>query len=98
MNIIWAILLGGIGTYLMRSTGIWVPSQYVQLHWLNYLPVAVILVMAVSSISNLTGTLPESVGALAASLAVILANLKNLPLVVCIAIGCVVFGLLSGLA
>lgn len=56
MTIDWVIFLAGLSTYAMRSTGLWVSAQVVQLRWLGYLPVAVILVMAVSSVSGLTGS------------------------------------------
>ena len=98
MTIDLVIFLAGLGTYAMRSTGLWVSAQVVQLRWLGYLPVAVILVMAVSSVSGLTGTGQTSLAALVASAAVVVANLKQLPLVVCIALGCAVFGLISGFA
>jgi branched-subunit amino acid transport protein AzlD len=95
MMTIWLIiLLAGLGTYLMRSTGIWVAPKWVPHRWLAHLPLAVILVMTVGSISSFDNTSRELVAAIAASGAVVLASLKKLPLVVCIAIGCVVFGAL----
>ncbi|WOD40539.1 AzlD domain-containing protein [Nodosilinea sp. E11] len=98
MSIGWVIFLAGLGTYAMRSTGIWMPAQVVQLRWLGYLPLAVILVMAVSSVSGLVGTgqaatVQTTLAALVASAVVVVANLRRLPLVVCIALGCAAFGL-----
>ncbi|MBE9155908.1 AzlD domain-containing protein [Nodosilinea sp. LEGE 06152] len=100
MTMGWVIFLAGLGTYAMRSTGLWVSAQVVQLRWLGYLPLAVILVMAVSSVSSLTGigqsgTGQTTLAAVAASTVVVAANLKQLPLVVCIALGCAAFGLVS---
>lgn len=77
MTIGWVIFLAGLGTYAMRSTGLWVSAQVVQLRWLGYLPLAVILVMAVSSVSGLTGTGQTSLAAVVASAAVVVANLKQ---------------------
>jgi branched-subunit amino acid transport protein AzlD len=56
----------------------------------------VILVMTISSINSLSGTSQETLAALVASVVVIAASLKKLPLVLCIAIGCIVFGMLIG--
>lgn len=95
MTMGWVIFLAGLGTYAMRSTGIWVSAQVVQLRWLGYLPLAVILVMAVNSVSGLTGTGQTTLAVVIASAVVVVANLKRLPLVVCIALGCAVFGLCS---
>lgn len=95
MTMGWVIFFAGLGTYAMRSTGIWVSAQVVQLRWLGYLPLAVILVMAVNSVSGLTGTGQTTLAVVIASAVVVLANLKQLPLVVCIALGCAVFGLCS---
>lgn len=96
MNLWSMIFLAGIGTYLMRSAGVWVPVRFVPTRWLTYLPLAVILVMAIASFSSLATTLPQTLAAAVAAIAVLLASLKNLPLYICIAIGCVVFGFLSG--
>lgn len=94
---IWLVIgFAGIGTYLMRSTGIWVAPKLVPTRWLTHLPLAVILVITVGSLFSFTDTTSGSLGAIAATLAVIVANLKKLPIVVCIAIGCVVFGALAG--
>ncbi|HEY9620106.1 MAG TPA: AzlD domain-containing protein [Crinalium sp.] len=93
---IWLIIaLSGLGTYLMRSTGIWVAPRFVPHRWLAHLPLAVILVMTVGGIYSLGETPRGMVAAIAASAAVVLASLKKLPLVVCIAIGCIVFGALA---
>ncbi|MBD2462929.1 AzlD domain-containing protein [Oscillatoria sp. FACHB-1407] len=94
---IWLIIaLAGIGTYVMRSSGVWVPPKFIPTRWLAHLPLAVILVITVGSIASFTDTPQSSLGAIAATLAVILASLKKLPIVVGIAIGCVVFGALAG--
>ncbi len=94
MNIWLVIFLAGLGTYLMRSAGTWVKS--LEARWLNHVPFAVILVMTISSISRLSGTMQETVAALATSMIVIAATVKKLPLVLCIAIACLLFGILAG--
>lgn len=94
MNIWLIIFLAGLGTYLMRSTGVWAKS--LEASWLNHVPFAVILVMTISSISSLSVTRQETVAALVASAIVVAASLKKLPLILCIAIACLVFGILSG--
>lgn len=96
MNLWGMIFLAGMGTYLMRSAGVWVPARLIPTRWLTYLPLAVILVMAIASLSSLTTTVSQTWAAVAAAIAVLLASLKDLPLYACIAIGCVVFGFLSG--
>ena len=94
---IWLVIIfAGIGTYWMRSTGIWIPAKFFPTRWLTHLPLAVILVITVNSITTFADTPQGILGAIAATLAVILANLKKLPIVVCIAIGCAVFGALGG--
>jgi hypothetical protein len=47
MNVWWMIALSGMGTYLMRSAGVWVNPKLVQGRWLDHLPFAVILVITV---------------------------------------------------
>ncbi|MGG6295908.1 AzlD domain-containing protein [Leptolyngbya sp. AN02str] len=96
MNIWWTIVLAGIGTYLMRSVGVWLPSKFIPSAWLAHLPLAVILVLTISSLTGFTETTSGTVGAIAASLVVGVASWYKLPLVVCIALGCGVFGLLAG--
>ncbi|NEQ20974.1 MAG: branched-chain amino acid transporter [Microcoleus sp. SIO2G3] len=96
MNIWLIIVLTGLGNYLMRSVGVLVALKSLQARWLNHVPFAVILVMTISSINNLSGTTQETLAALVASVVVIAASLKKLPLVLCIAIGCIVFGILIG--
>jgi branched-subunit amino acid transport protein len=92
---IWLIIFfAGLGTYLMRSTGLWIAPKWIPQRWLAHLPLAVILVMTVGSISSFSDTSRGLLAAIAASGAVVLASLKKLPLVACIAIGCVVFGAL----
>ncbi|MDX2215755.1 MAG: AzlD domain-containing protein [Oculatellaceae cyanobacterium bins.114] len=94
---IWLIIVcAGIGTYLMRSSGIWISPKFFPTRWLTHLPLAVILVMTVGSIVSFAGTPQSTLGAIAATLVVIFASLKKLPIVVGIAIGCVVFGAFSG--
>ena len=94
MNIWLIIFWAGLGTYLMRSCGVWVKSKF-QARWLNHVPFAVILVMAISSISSLSGTMQETVAAIFTSMIVVAASLKNLPLVVCIAAACLVYGVIA---
>lgn len=94
MNIWLIIFWAGIGTYLMRSTGVWITSQ-LQARWLNHVPFAVILVMTISSLSSLSGTMQETVAAVSTSVIVVAASLKKLPLVVCIAAACLVYGMLT---
>ncbi len=96
MNIWLIILLAGLGTYLMRSVGVWVSPKTLQVSWLNYVPFAVILVMTLSSVFSLSGTIQETLAAIAAAAIVITASLRKLPLVLCIAMGCIVFGTLTG--
>lgn len=96
MNIWWMIALSGIGTYLMRSAGVWVNPKLVQGRWLEELPFAVILVITVSSLGGFTTNSTAFIASIAASLAVIFTSWRKLPLIVCIAIGCVVYGLLAG--
>lgn len=99
MNIWLVIFIAGIGNYLMRCVGVWVNSDRLQAKWLAQVPFAVILVMVVSSLVSLVdvgeSNLLTTLGALLASLAVILTNLKKLPLIFSIAIGCVLFGLFN---
>lgn len=93
------IFVAGIGTYLMRSAGAWVPPRLFQAKWLNHLPFAVIFVMAVGSVLRFVdltqGQWQETGGAIAASLVVVLASLRQVPLIGCIALGCLVFGLFN---
>jgi hypothetical protein len=95
MNIWWVIALSGLGTCLMRSTGVWLNPKWVQGRWLDHLPFAVILVIAIASLSSLTTTWQGSLSAIAASGGVIVASWQKLPLVVCVAIGCIVFGMVD---
>lgn len=95
MNIGWMIFWAGLGTYLMRSTGVWLPHRWIPTRWLAHLPLAVILVMAIASLAGLTPTPQDAVSTLLAGAAVAIATLKRLPLAVCILIGCVVFGALT---
>lgn len=99
MTVEWVIILAGIGTYLMRSAGVWLNPPAERITWLNHLPFAVILVMSVSSISGIADfgqtNWQQGIAAIAASLAVILASTRKLPLVVCILVGCVVFGAIA---
>lgn len=93
MNIWLVIFLAGLGTYLMRSAGAWV--KFLEARWLNHVPFAVILVMAISSIFSVSGTMQETVATLVTSVIVVAATVKKLPLVLCIAIACLVFGILA---
>lgn len=95
MNIWWIIVCSGIGTYLMRSAGVWIDPKLVQGRWLEELPFAVILVITVSSLGSFTTNSASLIAAIAASLAVIFTSWRKLPLIVCIAIGCAVYGLLA---
>lgn len=99
MTIWWMIFWSGIGTYLLRSAGAWMNPQWFRAKWLVYLPFAVILVMAASSVSSFlstSGGWTTPIAAIAATAAVVAASLKKLPLIACIAIGCVVFGAIAG--
>lgn len=95
MNYWWAMFFAGIGTYLMRSAGAWVNPQWLKADWISQLPFAVILVMAVSSLASFitveAGWMPL-LGAIVATLAVVIATWRRLPLGVCIVIGCAIFG------
>lgn len=94
MNIWLIIFWAGLGTYLMRSAGVWTKS--IEARWLNHVPFAVILVMTISSILSFSGTMQETVAAFFTSVIVVAASLKKLPLVVCIAIACLVYGMIVG--
>ncbi|PIG90843.1 AzlD domain-containing protein [Gloeocapsopsis sp. IPPAS B-1203] len=93
MNIWIIILLSGLGTYLMRSVGIWAtkPMQF----WLHHIPFAVILVMAISGVVDLSQTPRQTLSAIAATVIVIIASVCKLPLVFRIVIGCLVFGAIA---
>lgn len=99
MNFWWMVFWAGLGTYLMRTAGVWISPRWLQGNWLNQLPFAVILVMAVGSVASLMTAAPADVRQIIATLlasgAVIVTTLGKLPLVVCIAAGCLVFGILA---
>jgi branched-subunit amino acid transport protein AzlD len=99
MNIWLVIFIAGIGNYLMRCVGAWVNSDRTQAKWLAQVPFAVILVMAIASLVSLidvgNSDILTTLGALLASIAVIFSNLKKLPLIFSIAIGCVLFGIFN---
>lgn len=97
MNFWWMVFWAGVGTYLMRSVGVWLPPQWVPSRWLAFLPLAVILVMAVSSLASFVGPDRETWGMAIATVAVVLASVKRLSLFACIAIGCGVFGAIASL-
>jgi branched-subunit amino acid transport protein len=90
MNIWWVIFLAGIGTYLMRSAGVWLPPQFFQARWLNHLPLAVILVLTISSMVSLSDSPIETLATVAAGVVVAIASFKKVPLIFCVAIGCAV--------
>lgn len=101
MNFWWMVFLAGLGTYLMRSAGAWVSPRLLQADWLNQIPFAIILVMAVGSLASLLTYNPDRsmqpVATLIASAVVIAASLRKIPLVLCIILGCVVFGAIAPL-
>lgn len=101
MNLWWMIFWAGIGTYLMRSAGVWIDQRWQNAKWLTHLPFAVIFVMAVSSLIHFINppieNMMQPIGAIAASLCVVVASWRKLPLVVCIAIGCLVYGAIASL-
>jgi branched-subunit amino acid transport protein len=92
------ILLAGIGTFLMRTAGVWLPEAWVPTRWLAYLPLAVILAMAVASVMGLVSQPSETVATVLATLAVVGGALCKWPLAVCILLGCGVFGVVASLA
>jgi len=94
MNIWIIILLAGLGTYLMRSVGIWA-TKAIQSPWLHHIPFAVILVMAISGIIDLSQTPQKTLSAIAATVIVITASVFQLPLVLRIVLGCLVFGAIA---
>lgn len=94
MNIWGIILLGALGTYLMRSAGVWIAPEMTKARWLGRVPFAVILVMAVSSIAGAGGTTREAIAALSATAIVIATSIGRLSLILRIAIACLVYGLL----
>ncbi|NJN59427.1 MAG: AzlD domain-containing protein [Leptolyngbyaceae cyanobacterium SL_5_9] len=81
MNIWWVIFLAGIGTYLMRSAGVWLPPQLFQARWLNHLPLAVILVLTISSMVSLSGSTLETLATVVAGAVVAIASFKKVPLI-----------------
>lgn len=95
MEIWLLIFFAGMGTFLMRTAGVWLPERLVPSRWLTYLPLAVILVMAIASLSGFAGMTRETLAMAIATVAVVLASLRNLPLFVCIGVGCVVFGMMT---
>jgi branched-subunit amino acid transport protein len=97
MNIWWVIFLAGIGTYLMRSAGVWLPPQFFQARWLNHLPLAVILVLTISSMVSLSGSTMETLATVVAGVVVAIASFKKVPLIFCVAIGCGMWGAIVSL-
>ncbi|MBF2084780.1 AzlD domain-containing protein [Thermoleptolyngbya sp. C42_A2020_037] len=98
MSLPLLILLAGIGTFLMRTAGVWLPERWVPTRWLSYLPLAVILAMAAASVMGLGSQPSETVATILATLAVVGGALCKWPLAVCILLGCVVFGAVSSFA
>ncbi|MDV2991765.1 MAG: hypothetical protein N4J56_001419 [Chroococcidiopsis sp. SAG 2025] len=96
MHVWWIILLAGLGTFLMRSVGIWVRTR-LQANWLDKIGFAVILVMATSSVADLGQSSVEIWGAIAASIVVVVASIIKLPFLLRIAFGCLVFGAIASL-
>lgn len=97
MTIGWVIFWAGIGTYLMRSAGVWLPPQLFQARWLNHLPLAVVFVLTTSSLVSLSGSVLETLATAGAGMAVAIASFKGVPLMICVAIGCGVFGAIASL-
>lgn len=97
MYVWWVILLAGLGTFLMRSVGIWVRTDRLQASWLDKVGFAVILVMATSSVTDLGESSVELWGAIAASIVVVVASMIELPFLLRIALGCLVFGAIASL-
>ncbi|WP_448604107.1 AzlD domain-containing protein [Thermoleptolyngbya sp.] len=98
MSLPTLILLAGIGTFLLRTAGVWLPERWVPTRWLSHLPLAVILAMAVASVMGLVVQPSETVATLVATLAVVGGALCKWPLAVCILLGCVVFGAITSFA
>jgi branched-subunit amino acid transport protein len=92
MNIWWVIFLAGVGTYLMRSAGVWLPPQFFQARWLNHLPLAVILVLTISSMVSLSSSPVETLATVMAGVMIAIASFKKVPLIFCVALGCGVWG------
>lgn len=76
----------------MRSVGIWAT---IQSPWLHHVPFAVILVMAIGGVVDSSQTPPQTASAIAATIVIIIASVFKLPLVLRIALGCLVFGAMS---
>ncbi|MBW4656221.1 MAG: AzlD domain-containing protein [Kaiparowitsia implicata GSE-PSE-MK54-09C] len=100
MTLWWTIVFAGLGTYAMRSVGVWLPARWIPTRALTHLPLAVILVLTLNSLvqftdTDITGGTGGTGGAIAASLIVLIARFKKLPLVLCIVLGCAVFGLFA---
>lgn len=97
MNIWWIILLAGLGTFLMRSVGVWLRTERLQANWLDRIGFAVIVVMATSSVADLGQSTVQTWGAIAASAVVVAASVVKLPFLLRIACGCIVFGAIASL-
>lgn len=98
MNLPLVIFLGGIATYLLRSAGLWLGGGALQRPniqaLLDELPFAVILVLAVSSGAALCAT-PTQAGATGLALgAIALTQRWKLPVIVSLAIACLIYGAL----
>lgn len=98
MTMAWMIFFAGLGTFLLRTVGVWIDPRWLKIRWLDHLPFAVILVMVVASLASFvipTVSVMQTLGAIAASVAVILASLKRVPLFGCVILGCLIYGMFN---
>jgi len=94
MNLPFVILLGGIATYLMRSAGLWLRGRWSQAQWLDELPFAVILILTLSSVIALCETPIQALAAGLSLSAIALSQYFKLPVIVSLAIACLIYGAL----
>lgn len=95
MTLGWMIFFAGLGTFLLRTAGVWVNPSWLKAKWLDHLPFAVILVMVIASLIGFmppTAETMQGVGAIASTVAVIVASIKRVPLFACVVLGCAIYG------
>lgn len=93
MSIWFVILFAGLGTYLMRSGGIFYNKNWGGSSWLDHIRIAVLLVMVVDGLFAMTRTQSEFLAMFIASLVTLATSMARLPLVVRMLFGCVVYGI-----
>jgi branched-subunit amino acid transport protein len=90
------MLLAGaaLGTYLMRSTALWITDAPFEKRWLEYVPLGVLLAMSIGGVGGLALSPTLMVACAAATLVVVASTWLHLPLILRVFLGCLVFGLL----